>query len=193
MTPTLTHHSDIVPDIPSGSVYWVCIYLNLSDTFSVIYSDILFWHSIWHSRLRSWRSQLRSSNAHWSRELMVEDEEENKEKKEKATLIKSRDSHLACEEWWQPYLYILVYGCIRHTLVLVYQDISGIFRYITCASMCTFQYMLLYYAIFCTRDRKQLSSHHMPPWCAEDSCTLVMEDLSNLQPGCSMRKAPPAP
>ena len=114
-------------------IYWIYLTLFLAYTltfYSGILSGIRGWGlavptEIWHLRLRSWRSQLRSSNAHWSRELMVEDEEEKKEK-EKATLIKSRDSHLACEEWWQPYLYILVYGCIWHILVLDSISISSI-------------------------------------------------------------------
>ena len=41
--PTLTHYSDIVCDIPSGSVYlaYLCVSQILSDALSGIYSDIL--------------------------------------------------------------------------------------------------------------------------------------------------------
>ena len=44
VTPTLTHYSDIVSGISSGSIYGINIY---------IYSDISFWPSIWHLFWRS--------------------------------------------------------------------------------------------------------------------------------------------
>ena len=40
-SPTMTHYSDIVSDISSGSIYIIC-YINI------------FWHSIWHSFWHSW-------------------------------------------------------------------------------------------------------------------------------------------
>ena len=84
---TLTHDSDIVSDIPSGSIYTRHIYSDiLSDILSGIlfgiYSDILsgiciwhtfwyfFWHSIWYIFGDSlW---LRSGGEHFDPELAVE-------------------------------------------------------------------------------------------------------------------------
>ena len=55
--PTLTHYSDMVSDIPSGSIYGIFMHI-YSDILSGSYSDILYdvlsdilsgWHSFWHS------------------------------------------------------------------------------------------------------------------------------------------------
>ena len=108
LIPTLKHYSDIVSDIPSGSVYiYIHIYIHtcmrhiysgiLSGIYFDILSDILFYilfghlfrHSFWHSfwRLAAWgpavpagiwRSRLRPGSAHWSLEFGLEDEEEKR-------------------------------------------------------------------------------------------------------------------
>ena len=45
VTPTLTHYSDIVSGISSGSIYGIYIYSDISFWPSIWH---LFWHSIWH-------------------------------------------------------------------------------------------------------------------------------------------------
>ena len=48
--PTLTHYPDIVPDIPSGHIYSICIYIYICIFWDSIWHSIwhLVWHSIWH-------------------------------------------------------------------------------------------------------------------------------------------------
>ena len=109
MIPTLKHYSDTVSDIPSGSMYCIFIlafyltfFLAFILTFYLTFWH-LFWSVFWHSLRRlGWgpavptdicNSQLRSGSARGEEGGRKEEGKEGR--KEKATLIKSRDPHLA--------------------------------------------------------------------------------------------------